>query len=397
MTPTQPKKVLIILLGALGDVVRGFTVLSPMKSSFPGVEVTWVVEPKCKGIVTMHPMVDRVVVFEREYWDSVAGRSWIGKISHALKLTWRNARNLLKVGKVLREGEFDLVLDMQRHSKSGMLSWLSGVKKRVGFNRKNAKEFNWIFNTETIDECDNKVSKVLHYQKFLRKIGAIAPEATAPEQEFVEFGLHGLVTVDNIPPLVRDRLGSDTFIGRDSSVGLNRAASTTLVGVVLGSSWESKNLPLMGYVRIIEELLKIRGVVVLLLGDPSQKVIGEQLIEHFAAQDFALRAGADRIVNTAGSTSLKQLVALVGYCKVCVGPDSGPGHISSALKVPYVGLFGPTDPARVAPFDMESLVVKSEIACAPCWKRVCPGLDTLCMRLMPIDRVMVQVRSLLEL
>jgi ADP-heptose:LPS heptosyltransferase len=72
---------------------------------------------------------------------------------------------------------------------------------------------------------------------------------------------------------------------------------------------------------------------------------------------------------------------------VCVGPDSGPGHLAAVVRTPYLSLFGPTDPGRTAPYGSEDLVIRSPIGCAPCYRRRCPGLGTLCMRLLGVESV----------
>ena len=88
-----------------------------------------------------------------------------------------------------------------------------------------------------------------------------------------------------------------------------------------------------------------------------------------------------------GKTSLLELVAVLKAATVGVGPDSGPGHLAAAGGTPYVSLFGPTAPARTAPYGSEHLVVQSGVSCAPCYKKRCPGLGRLCMRLISVEAV----------
>ena len=120
------RRILIVLMGAIGDVTRGLPIAVRIKRSWPDSQISWAVEPLSAPLVTGHPAIDRVVVFDRKR--GIAGY-----------------RNLIAE---LRTESYDLVLDMQRHFKSGMTSLLSGGKVRVGFHRRNAKEFNWLFNIE---------------------------------------------------------------------------------------------------------------------------------------------------------------------------------------------------------------------------------------------------------
>jgi ADP-heptose:LPS heptosyltransferase len=92
-------------------------------------------------------------------------------------------------------------------------------------------------------------------------------------------------------------------------------------------------------------------------------------------------------MNLVCKTSLLELVAILKAAAVGVGPDSGPGHLAAAVGTPYVSLFGPTSPKRVAPYGSEHLVVESGVSCAPCYKKECPGLEKLCMRLVTVEAV----------
>ena len=88
-----------------------------------------------------------------------------------------------------------------------------------------------------------------------------------------------------------------------------------------------------------------------------------------------------------GKTSILELVAVLKAAVAGVGPDSGPGHLAAAVETPYVSLFGPTSPRRAAPYNCEHLVVQSELSCVSCYKKKCPDLDRLCMRLISVESV----------
>ena len=74
-----------------------------------------------------------------------------------------------------------------------------------------------------------------------------------------------------------------------------------------------------------------------------------------------------------------------------VGPDCGSAHIAAAVGTHYVTIFGPTDPARTAPFGSEHLVVSKNPACAPCYKRKCPGKGLACLNAITADDVLQKI------
>lgn len=332
---SKSPRILIVLLGALGDVVRGLAVVRAIKSSFPDATISWLVEPASAGVVELNPGVDEVIVFKRK----------------------EGLRGLVDVVVQLRRRRFDVTLDMQRHLKSGFFSWLSRSPKRIGFHPKDTKEGNWLFNTTYIEARGDGHSKIDHYLSFVERLGVVKPSA-------IDAGLSH-ITLSSV--------GGD-FV---------TLASASYIGIILGSSRYSKDWPEEGY-RALLERFDVPGVDrVVLLGDRSKVEMAARL-----------EGGPSRVavVNAVGKTSLRELVALVHGARACVGPDSGPGHIAGALGVPHVTLFGPTPAARNAPRGSENLSVTSALGCAPCRRRVCPGLDKLCMRLISPDAVLGKLR-----
>jgi len=94
-------------------------------------------------------------------------------------------------------------------------------------------------------------------------------------------------------------------------------------------------------------------------------------------------------------TSLLELVATLKRASAAVGPDSGPGHLAAAVGTPYVSLFGPTPPNRVAPYGCEHLVIQSSAKCAPCNKKRCADHQEHCMRLITAKEVFAKLDEIL--
>jgi ADP-heptose:LPS heptosyltransferase len=330
----EPRNILIVLLGALGDVARGSTLIPPLRRRFPEANISWLVETKSASFVRLNERVDTVYEFVRSRW-------------------WEGAGLLRE----LRQRRFDLVLDLQRHLKSGLFSFSTGAPRRVGVNRKNAKEGNWVFNTEQCKYIPDSESKMELYRAFLTALG-------------IEEGLDhtGGFRREQFLPLLPDEVVR--LPGRR-------------VGVVMGSTWPTKDLPKQGYQQLIALILKETDLSVVLLGDKTQAALGKEIAE--------VSAGGPRIINVAGSTNLGQLMGVLASSAAVIGPDSGPGHLSSLVGTPYVTIFGPTDPKRVAPFGSETFSIIPAIGCAPCWRRSCPGLNNLCMRLHSPSDMVAQV------
>ncbi len=317
-------------MGSLGDVARGLCLVAPLKRHFSGSRVTWLVEPKCAELVTMHPLIDEVIVFQRR-WHPRALRDLLAEF---------------------RRRRFDIALDLQRHFKSGFFSWCSGAARRVGFHPRDAKEFNWLFNNEHLPADPEGLPKINQYLEFIIHLGVPSPQR-------LEFGLSGPGVVHEAPMAVA-------------------ALTKPFIAVVMGSSWASKDWSAEGYRALIERILGTGALSVVLIGDRSQTVMAGRLATAFD------RRG---LIDLTGKTSLHQLVAVLKAAAAGVGPDCGSGHLAAAVGTPYVTLFGPTAPSRTAPYGCENLVVRADVACAPCYRRRCPGLDRVCMRRIDTEAV----------
>jgi len=331
LMPSSPS-ILIILMGSIGDVARGLCLVSHIKNNLPESKVTWLVEPICSEVVRLHPRINKMIVFNRP----------------------RNILGIRNLYKDLSREHFDITLDLQRHLKSGFFSFLSGAKRRIGFNRRNSGEFNWIFNNEHIpyagDELD--LPKLHHYLQFTEYLGL-------PEPVSLDFGFSYFDEKFNLPDIVAK-------------------ISKPFIAVVIGSSWESKDWFFEGYYRLVKNILSSMKWPIVLLGDGSQVSSATKLYQ---------KLGSHGLINLVGKTSILELVAVLKAAVAGVGPDSGPGHLAAAVGTPYVSLFGPTSPKRAAPYNCEHLVVQSKVSCVSCYKKKCPDLDRLCMRLINVESV----------
>ncbi len=331
-----PRKVLIVLLGAIGDVTRALPLAVRIKQAWPTSELVWAVEPTSAPLLEKHEAIDRAIVFERH-------RGFTAYISFLREL---------------RRERFDVVLDLQRHLKSGFTSFSTRAETRVGFHPKNAKEGNWLFNNRYIPRVENFSAKIAHYQLFGDLLG-IAP--TEP----LEFGLR---------PTAEESREAEEFLTSEahgSNVSLPSPANR--IAFILGSSWPSRFWPEKHYVELADELYRGFGIIALLLGARSEREIGASLA----------REVPHAVLNLVEKTTLRSLVPLFSRVRVAIGSDSGPMHIAAAVGIPVISLWGSTSPHRSAPYGSEHLVLQSPIGCSPCYRRICPGLGTLCMKLIP--------------
>lgn len=328
----DPRRILIILHGSVGDVIRALPLANVIRRGYPKARLSWAIEPAACPLVENHPAVDEVIVFDRSRW-------------------WNSLGPFLRR---IGTERFDLVLDLQRHLKSGLISWWSGAPYRLGFHRSDAKEMNWLFNNCHIAPAGGTISKLSHYLKFAEWLG-IEP---APVEWGLRFTPQEDASVERMLP----------------------AAGVRFAVFFVGSKWESKRwFPIqtaMSAAKIQERF----DLQIVLLG-------GKEDVP-FAAEVEAFRSL--RVNNLVGRTSLREAMGILSRARVAIGPDTGLMHLSAAVGTPVVSLWGATNPARTGPYGFGDLVIRGKASCSPCYLRRCP-IGRVCMRSINVEEITAMV------
>jgi len=330
----DPKKILVVLHGSIGDVTRALPLANIMRRGFPKTTIVWAVEPPSMPLVEHHPAVDEVILFDRP-------RGWL---------------QLFPFLRKIRAGGFDLVLDLQRHLKSGMISRWTGAPRRLGFHRLDGKELNWIFNNEHIPAVGNGISKLKHYLKFAEHLGLV------PEP--VEWNLSLTADEEAAVDRLLDQLpgGFATFFA--------------------GARWPSKGWFSEQMSSCAKQIEQRYGLRVVLLGSKHDAELAKE-VEN---------ACHPNLINWVRRTSLKEAVGIIAKAKVAVGPDTGLMHLAAAVGTPVVSLWGATSPHRTGPYGFEDLVIEGRAPCSPCYRRHCP-IGRLCMQSIGVDEIMAKIET----
>jgi lipopolysaccharide heptosyltransferase II len=328
----NPKNILIILHGSIGDVVRALPLANILRHAYPDAKLAWSVEAPSLPLVQSQAAINEVIVFDRRHW-------------------WRSVLPFLGT---IRARRFDLVLDLQRHLKSGLISFLSRAPLRVGFARKDCKEFNWLFNNSHIGPVDENLPKIEHYLKFMEFLGITSRS--------VNWDFH----------LQRDEVKNID--------DLLQGVSRPYVALFVGTRWESKNWFPQQIVQCARSVHERYGFEIVLLGDAQDAEI---------AIDVRELAGA-HVKNFVGQTSLREALGIIARAAVAIGPDTGLMHIAAAVGTPVISLWGATNPLRTGPYGFDDLVVQGEADCVPCYRRHC-SIGRVCMQSITTEQILRKV------
>jgi heptosyltransferase I len=294
LTIDPPREILIVMLSALGDAVHVLPVVNALKRTWPQSRITWVIQPVPHQLVKDHENVDELIIFHRR-----KGRAAV--------------RSYRELRHSLRGRRFDLLINLQVYFKAGLITALAPARVKLGFDRKRARDLNWLFTTHRIPE---------------------RPVAHVQDQyfEFIDF-----LGVETEPVEWRLRLTpAEQQAQQEFFAPLGKTAA-----IVVGTSKPAKNWMPERYAQVIEELETTYGLRCVLVGGPSA-------IEQEAARRIT-ELSRIKPLNALGNDVRKLLYLLAGATLV-ISPDTGPLHMARALDRPVIGLYGYTNPKRYGPY-----------------------------------------------
>ena len=126
MSSKSQKKILIIKLSALGDVVHTLPVPRTLRQKYPEAYIAWIIEERYQELLYNNPDINEVIPIRTKVWR----KNW----------NKETFNEILQIIKSIRQKKFDVVIDLHGLIKSGIIAMLSGAKNKVGFHRKNCKE-----------------------------------------------------------------------------------------------------------------------------------------------------------------------------------------------------------------------------------------------------------------
>ena len=304
----QFKKILIIKPSALGDIIQALPALCCLSESFPDAQIDWFVRPEYAALLENHPCIHNLVIFDRKK----LGKWWYKPDAF---------KEFIRLIRQLRQAKYDIVFDFQGRFRSAIFAWFSGCKKRIG--PAPTQELTGIFYTQKIKQTPFSVHLVDYFLDMVCTAGAKRGQA--------DFGLN---PDKQAAAEMRNILTS------------NKANPDNYAVLVPAATVDAKRWPVENFAALADMLRKKYQCSIIAVGVESEKAIVREL-ETLAAAS---------IVNLAGKTDIKKLIALLAGAKVVVSNDTGPAHIAAALDVPMVIIFGFTNPSRVGPYGRKETI-----------------------------------------
>lgn len=359
--PASLRRVLILRMSALGDIVNALYVLPALRAALPDARIGWVVDDRFSGLFDCVPDVHEVIVFPRARW----GRALRNPLRWPV-VAWQ-ARTYLND---LRGRGYEAALDFQGNAKSAFHLWGAGIPLRVGFDASGAREGAHGFANVRVPASAGRVPRA---EKFLSLLRVLGVRVDTPSVRF------------RVPAVEEAEVGRflETHGLSDRRFAVLHPGSSAFGSY---KRWPPERF------AALARRLAADGLGVVVSWGPSEKELSESIVRVGGAAEVG--AGGMRIVLALETRPIARLVALLQRASVFVGNDSGPLHLAAACGTPVVGLYGPKDPAVYGPFSGPRAVLYHPLPCSPCGRRRC-GFNE-CMELIPVEDVRDRVHLLLR-
>ncbi len=329
------KKILIIKLRGIGDVVLSTIVLDNLRKDFPNAQIDYLVEkPSEPGLLGLKD-INRVLLFERnDFWKKVS-----------LILQIRNIK-------------YDLIFDFFTNPSTALITFLSGAECRVGFPYRGRK---YAYNLFGPEERGKYHSAQLHLET-LKLLGL----------NYSSNKLH--YSINSSALHTAEKYFRDNFI-----------ENNFVIGICPTGGWTSKKCDPEKFAEIANALIKKYNAKIFIIWGKSDEGDANKIHSMIDNNSFI-----------APETSIQELAAMISRCKILIANDSGPMHIASAVGTPVLGLFGPTNPYMHGPYgDKNEWIRMDELECIECNLLICPRKHE-CFRDLPVEKVLSKVESLIS-
>ncbi len=335
------KSILVVRLSAIGDIVFASPLVAALRRRWPEARIAWLVQPECAALLDRHPDLDTVIVCPLRHWQ----RLWRERRYREL---WAGIRTLRAN---LREHDFDLALDLQGLLKSGLLTWLSGARERIGLGSREGSQ--WLMTRRLPRGGESKL--IGSEYRFLAE--SLALPVADGFRMAVHYGEAEAAFAESV--IARESLSNGYAVFCPFTTRPQK-------------HWIEERWARLAH-RVRDEL----GLAPVLLGGPGDREAARRIAD----------AADDQLIDLTGQTSLTEAAALIDRAALLIGVDTGLSHMGIAFDTPSLLLFGSTCP-YLDTTRAKARVLHHALPCSPCKRR--PSCDGRfdCMRAIEADEIL---------
>jgi lipopolysaccharide heptosyltransferase I len=338
-------RVLIVRLGALGDIVHAIPAAAALRRAYPAARIDWLVSARHGEILDLVTAVDRrLLVNDR------GGASGGMSVPAAIR--------------EMRRSGYDVAVDFQGLLKSALLARASGAARVAGFAAPYARE---------------RLAPLLYTDTYDPGAGGLHDPLEPRHVVALNLGLLGIVGVK--APAVEFPMKD---VASDAARAVERQTGGRYALLNPGAAWPNKRWPAARLAALAVELRARHGLMSVVLWGPGEDALAAEVV-----------AGAGGAALLSPKTGVTDLVALARGAALMVSGDTGPLHIAAAVGTPLVGIFGPTRPARNGPVSPDDVTVSRDGVCQCHHQRQC-RLARMCLLDIDVAEVVAAVDRRLQ-
>jgi heptosyltransferase-2 len=270
---------------------------------------------------------------------------------------WLNRQTSEDILFPLQKGDYDLGILLTNSLSSALWFWRGQVKNRIGYAA-HCRSLLLDYPIHFPEQRDTQ-HLVITYKMLLEPLGI--PLSQTPPRLYV---------TPQEQQAAKEKLAEAEVHPNDLLIGINPGAAYGSAKCWLPERFKQLSLHLLDHPK----------VKIIFFGDQA----GAPLVESICA-DLP-----SRVMNFAGKTTLRELMALIQTCHLFLTNDSGPMHVASALGIPLIALFGSTSDTTTGPYN-GGRVIHKHVPCSPCYRRECP-IDFRCMTRIEVQEVYQEIQ-----
>lgn len=344
------RRILVIKLDHLGDVVLSLPALRRLHEVFPEAEITMLVGPWAATLLNGETSVSRVLTYS--FFDADSSQP-----------PKQDRAELETLGASLRSMRFDLAVDLRRHPETRQILRASGARYTVGFMT--GGDDSWLTLRVPCEDDQPRRRPALHITDQLASL--VEAIRTAADGGALPKLNHAREGIGSAPTTAPSHRPSDARI---------------VVGIHPGCGQAIRRWPTEYFAEFADLGVDRLGARVVLFGGQQELALAEAVREQMKNREHA--------VILVGRGPISSFMKEVRQCSVFVGNNSGPVHIAAALGIPSVGIYaGTSDPWEWAPLGPNALCVSRACDLSPCYfgdSQLCP-LDVDCLRRLEVSFV----------
>lgn len=354
-----PKRVLIINIFGIGDVLFTTPVISNLKESYPDLYIGYVCNSRTAAILQSNPKIDKVIIYDSDDFKEASQKSKM--------IVFRKLGGFLRE---IKKERFDTSIDVSLSDFTGWVTWMAGIKRRVGFKYKSRGFF---LNQKLMLKGYEDKHVVEYYLNLLESVGIKIDKKNLE------------LNIDQT-----DRDWADQFLAKNIAQS-NRKLAIGLVpggGASWGKDAHYKRWELEKYAKLADKLIEKFSAPIILMGDKSELDLCGKVS----------KAMVHPSAMACGETTISQFAALARKCSLMIVNDGGPLHIAVAAGARTASIFGPVDERVYGPYPLGNhIVIKKDLACQPCYRRFrrasCEHIS--CLSQLTVEEVFEKIKEAL--